>query len=432
MEVQPYLYDDSMRFFKQTVAIVGGGLGLVFAPNVVRSEQAHREEHSWLSLLVRTASDSSVGSAQGSHFQEKLNSKPGRVLVWGGKFGRVPRPVPSIGDNIVQVAVADGLGAAVDDHGNVHGFVVTDQSEKVETIQMRGRAVDIAVREASREIVVLDSSGRVAVSRYTEQETFEPAKHLQGAINRAKLDKLRCGKDHCIAITKHGEAFSWGSNSHGQLGLGDVGDPGDRNPEIPRQMIVPDGVRVSDAACGSRHTILLDRSGALFGMGDDRWAQLGISAEPWLQSHKKASGVVRKSVLVGGLAGRAIAGGGQHSVMLVRDGTVFSFGFNQWGQLGHHNYSSLAPPSPTADYTIRAAAISAGDNHTCIVKDNGEMWCIGGNDQGQLGTGKLQPSMVWKRVRLGKKPLKPACIYLSGNTTAAILPVDKDRHSSAS
>lgn len=414
--------------FVRSCSVIGTGLGLACVPTVVYGDPARSEDHSWLGWLVRTPSGKAADHPSSPRVQE-LKPKPGRVLVWGEKFGRTPRLFASIGDSNVKVAAANGMGAAIDIDGNVQGFLATDRSEKTQVIPVRGHAVDVAVREGSREIVILDSSGRASVSKCTDAGEFAPPRQLQGAINRVKLVKVGCGKDHCIAITKRGEAFSWGSNSHGQLGLGDVGGTEDANCDVPRQMKVPDGVGVSDAACGGRHSIVLDRNGALFGSGDDHWAQLGISAEPWLKSHEKASGVVRKADLVVELAGRAIAGGGQHSVMLVRDGTVFSFGFNQWGQLGHHNYSSLAPPSPTADYSIRAVAISAGDNHTCIVKDNGEMWCIGGNDQGQLGTGNLQPSMTWKKVRIGKKPLKPSFIYLSGNTSAAILPVDKDRHS---
>lgn len=419
-----------MRFLKQSAAIISVGAGLAYAPEVVQSEQSQTAERSWLSWLVSTPSDRRDRSIHGPVVQRELELKPGRVVVWGGIFGRSPRPIRGIGDNIVKVAAGDGLGAAVDDDGNVHGFAVRNESDVVETIKVQGRVKDVVLREGAREVIILDASGRVTVSKCTKEGSFEPAKSLEGAINRARIDKVRCGRDHCVAVTKRGGVFSWGSaNSHGQLGSGDVGDSAS-SPHIPSHVKLPDGVTVGDAACGNRHTILLDRNGALFGMGDDHWAQLGISAEPWLESHEKASGIVRKSELVAGLAGRAIAGGGQHSVMLVRDGTVFSFGFNQWGQLGHHNYSSLAPPSPMADYTIRAAAVSAGDNHTCIVKENGEMWCIGGNDQGQLGTGTLQPSMVWKKVRLGRKALKPSYIYLTGNTSAAVLPVDKDRDSS--
>lgn len=417
-----------MRFLRQSATIIGVCAGLAYAPDVVRSEQSQTAEQSWLSWLVRTPSDRRDRSIHGPFVQKELVLKPGRVVVWGGVFGRSPRPIQGIGDNIVKVAAGDGLGAALDCDGKVHGFVVRSESDVVETIQVQGRVRDVVLREGAREVIILDASGRVTASKCTKEGSFEPAKSLEGAINGARIDKVRCGREHCVAVTKQGGAFSWGStNSHGQLGSRDSAMS---SPHIPNNVKLPDGVTVGDAACGNRHTIFLDRDGALFGMGDDHWAQLGISAEPWLNSHEEASGIVRKSELVAGLAGRAIAGGGQHSVMLVRDGTVFSFGFNQWGQLGHHNYSSLAPPSPIADYTIRAAAISAGENHTCIVKENGEMWCIGGNDQGQLGTGNLQPSMVWKKVRLGRKVLKPSYIYVTGNTSAAVLPVDKDRDSS--
>lgn len=409
-----------MKYFWGATAAVCSGFGLVYGPNTAGSENGKGEGGSWLSWLVaeKPADGLEIG---------RLVPLPGRLVVWGGKFGRSPRSISGISDKIVKVSAAESLGAAVDDDGNVHGFHVSKDSDNVAQIHLGERAVDVAVREASSEIFILDSGGKLHVSKCVDEKTFDPARLLEGAMRRTSIEKVRCGREHCIAVSSRGEAFAWGSNSHGQLGLGQVGDLSDVDPEIPRKLILPDGVRIRDASCGRQHTILLDRNGTVFGVGNDQWAQLGVSAEPWLRSHEKASGEVRKSSLVGELAGRAVAGGGQHSVMLVRDGTVFSFGFNRWGQLGHHNYSSLAPPSPTADITIRAIAVAAGENHTCIVKDNGEMWCIGGNDHGQLGNGNLQPTMVWKRVRVAKKPLKPCSVSLSGNTSAAIFPVNKDR-----
>lgn len=393
-------------------------------PHVARTE--NQSSNSWLGWLLYEPISSIQHPTTELPPAQELEQKPGNLLVWGGAFGRCPRMIQGVGENIVKAAAGNGFGVAIDKNGKAQGFTRRDGEDVVEPIATSGTITDVAVRESTREIVMADSSGRLLISKVVDGGSFEPAKVLEGAFNLARVSKVRCGGEHCVAVTKQGTAYSWGSsNSHGQLGTGIVGDPEGSDPNTPKEVQLPRGVKVYDAACGNKHTIYVGKSGVLFGVGHDRWAQLGISAEPWLKTHENSTGVVRKSELVSDLAVRDVAaGGGDHSVMLVRDGTVFSCGFNQWGQLGHHNYSTLAPPSPIADYTVRAIAISAGANHTCIVKDNGEMWCIGGNEGGQLGTGSLQPSMVWKKVRIAKRAIKPSFIHLSGNTSLAVVPLE--------
>lgn len=412
-----------MSALRRTAVVFGTGLGLTLGNGVVRSEQVNTSERNWLSWLVKTPNNQDSQENDEPPLAIGLKEAPGHVVVWGGAFGRSPRVIQGLGQDAVKVAVSDGLGAAVNQQGKVLTFCSRNGTDFVEEITVPGRAVDVSVRQNDDELVILDAAGRVSVTRRANDK-FDPAKVLEGPIRRSRIKKIRCGKEHCIAVSARGDAFSWGStNSHGQLGTGFIGkESQDGNSVMPRKVKVPPGTKIVDAACGDQHSLFLDEEGEVFGTGDDHWAQLGISAEPWLKTHQESSGEVRKSELVMGLAGYTVAGGGKHSVMLVRDGTVFSFGFNQWGQLGHHNYSTLAPPSPIADYTFRTIAISAGDNHTCVVKENGELWCIGGNSRGQLGTGNLQPSMIWKKVRMGNTPLRPSCLHSLGSVTAVIIP----------
>ena len=407
-----------MLLLKRGATVLGLVLGAAIPLDLVKSESkvANKSWQSWLLPENTTNDDSAQDAVTG------LRESPGRVVVWGAPFGKLPQIIPQFGDAIVRVAATDGLIVALDDRGAVHGLTSRDDINHVQKLQVPAPAVSIAIRSCARQVVILDSRHRLHTVTLDRDGTFQPAKQLRGALSRAKVERVACGTNHCVAITKAGEAISWGeSNSHGQLGRGDVSSMDQEDASVPAPIKLPSGVKVKEAACGDRHTIFLDSSGTLYATGDDKWAQLGISAEPWLKSHEAKSKHVRKCELLTDLAGCTIAGGGQHSVLLVRDGTVFSFGFNQWGQLGHHNYSSLAPPAPITDYKIRAVTVSAGENHTCLVKDTGEMLCIGANDRGQLGNGTLQPSMTWKKVRLGKKAIKPSFIHSNGRTCAAVI-----------
>jgi alpha-tubulin suppressor-like RCC1 family protein len=102
----------------------------------------------------------------------------------------------------------------------------------------------------------------------------------------------------------------------------------------------------------------------------------------------------------GALAGKtitAISGGGAHSCA-VADGQVYCWGGNDYGQLGNNTTTdSLVPVA--VDNTSGAlagknvTAIDAGSHHTCAVAD-GQAFCWGENYSGQLGNNTITDSLV--------------------------------------
>jgi alpha-tubulin suppressor-like RCC1 family protein len=82
----------------------------------------------------------------------------------------------------------------------------------------------------------------------------------------------------------------------------------------------------------------------------------------------------------------AIAAGGDHSIALKSDGTVWAWGDNQLGQLGNGNNIASNTPVQVSGLTD-VTAIAAGDNHSLALKDDGTVWAWGDNQFGQLGDG---------------------------------------------
>jgi alpha-tubulin suppressor-like RCC1 family protein len=93
----------------------------------------------------------------------------------------------------------------------------------------------------------------------------------------------------------------------------------------------------------------------------------------------------------------ALAAGGEHACALRDSGGVSCWGRNDDGQLGD---GTRTPRS--LDVTVQALppvqAIAAGARHTCAVARTGEVWCWGADDAGQLGDGggdaRAQPVRV--------------------------------------
>ena len=78
--------------------------------------------------------------------------------------------------------------------------------------------------------------------------------------------------------------------------------------------------------------------------------------------------------------------GGFHTITLANDGTLYSFGRNEQGQLGlgHNNDVSLPTPIPNLP---KITQVSCGFNFTVCADCEGFMWSFGFNIYGQLGTG---------------------------------------------
>ncbi|MBF0340543.1 MAG: matrixin family metalloprotease, partial [Magnetococcales bacterium] len=87
----------------------------------------------------------------------------------------------------------------------------------------------------------------------------------------------------------------------------------------------------------------------------------------------------------------AVKAGLGHSVALLADGTVWTWGKNGDGQLGDGTVLDRSYPRRIASLT-KVVAIAAGDQHTLALQADGSVWAWGRNDSGQLGNGATTPS----------------------------------------
>jgi alpha-tubulin suppressor-like RCC1 family protein len=82
----------------------------------------------------------------------------------------------------------------------------------------------------------------------------------------------------------------------------------------------------------------------------------------------------------------SIASGEYHNLALKQDGTVWTWGYNEWGQLGSGAYYSSDRPIQVKGLT-GVIAISAGGGHSLALKSDGTVWAWGDGYDGELGTG---------------------------------------------
>jgi hypothetical protein len=374
-----------------------------------------------------------------------MPTKPGQLYLWGGPgFGRVPRQVPGLPE-VVRAVTANNLCAAITVHGSVYVIqpngataasgvnalavdtTATKAAPLVTTLldTGMGRAVDVAVLQEGLDVVVVGVNGSVGIaSPASDGRGYGPARVLAGALKRARIAKVRCGTKHCVAVSTDGDAYSFGDNSYKQLGIGEGAAPMEESVE-PVRMAVPKGLRIMDADCGDKHTVLVtEGDGAVLSCGDDAWTQGMRTAMPWVKKCGTPIADVLAAECVEGIPVSNVSCGAQHTALLARDGTMWTSGVNLEGQLGHHNITSLAPASPIANISIRGVAVAAGRGHSCILTKEGEMMCLGGGEAGQLGSGPRQRTSVWRHVKiLTRNSGIVTSIAAGGDTSAAIVSI---------
>jgi len=133
-------------------------------------------------------------------------------------------------------------------------------------------------------------------------------------------------------------------------------------------------------AAGSYHSLALKNDGTVWTWGANNYGQVGDGSFTNRNSPVHVSGI-------SGVC--AIAGGSYHSLALKSDGTVWAWGRNFNGQLGDGTYGGGADKgSPVRVLGLSGViAIAGGQNHSLALKSDGTVRAWGSNYYGQLGNG---------------------------------------------
>ncbi|MGI8967284.1 MAG: RCC1 domain-containing protein, partial [Limisphaerales bacterium] len=158
-------------------------------------------------------------------------------------------------------------------------------------------------------------------------------------------------------------------------GYGQLGDGTYSITNKPERIISSD---VIEAAAGGNHTLFLKSNGSLWAMGSNRYGQLGNGTYVTTNAPTQ---IVPDNVA-------AVAAGLDHSLFLKTDGSLWAMGRNDQGQLGDGNNSFadfVATNKPEQIISTRVIALSAGFSHSLFLKADGSLWGMGENFYGQLG-----------------------------------------------
>ena len=214
-----------------------------------------------------------------------------------------------------------------------------------------------------------NSAGQIGDNTGTARST--PVTTFAGGAN---WKQVACGQQHTAAIKTDGTLWTWGSNYNRQ-----IGDNTATNRSIPVTTFAG-GTNWKQVACGSQHTAAIKTDGTLWIWGYNQFGQLGSND----------SGVNRPTPIttfLGGTNWKQVANGQSqlHTAAIKTDGTLWTWGFNSYGQLGDNTTTQRNTPVTTFSGGTNWKQVSGGNQHTAAIKTDGTLWTWGRNSYGNLG-----------------------------------------------
>ena len=322
--------------------------------------------------VIKTASDSKAACLSvGSHHSAAIK-KDGTLWMWGsncyGELGSEPgsKTPKKIMEDVSSVSLGYYHSAAVKKDGSLWLWGLNDEGQ---------------------------------VGDGSEAEQCTSKKVLNDTV------KVSLGWNYSAAVKADGTLWMWGCNSSGQLGDGTTESR--RKPVKIMNDVV-------DVSCARTVTAAVKKDGTLWIWGSGNYGELGLNetTRSCYKPQKLMDGVTSVS-----LSGGDSAGG--HGAALKKDGSLWLWGSNFYGQLGKTGvgqYSSI--PVKVLD---NVAQFSLGFCHSGAVKKDGSLWLWGLNHIGQIGIG----SCDYNADRFYSSPVKvmddAAVIALGGDFSAAVM-----------
>jgi alpha-tubulin suppressor-like RCC1 family protein len=201
-------------------------------------------------------------------------------------------------------------------------------------------------------------------SAYSNEATIMPAP-LVGC--------LAAGISHTIALKNDGTVWTWGRNNAGQLGLGSSTN------DVLRPVNVVGMTPVAEVAAGNNHCLALTTDGRVWSWGGNGSGQLGDGTTTARRTPIQVPAL--------GNTVQMIEGGESFSIALKNEGSVWTWGRNDYGQLGDGTSIMKKLPIQVFGFTAPVIEVAAGLVHSVALQSDGTVWTFGRNNYGQLGDG---------------------------------------------
>ena len=181
--------------------------------------------------------------------------------------------------------------------------------------------------------------------------------------------------NHTVTLKTNGTVWTYGNNEFGQLGTGNV-----RTYDEPQKVIFGqdengDEVKIKQIAVGEYHSVALDTNGNVWTWGRNNYYQLGMNAVAYSSIPVKVTGIPKCT---------RIASANNSVMAVTEDNKLVAWGQNAYGELCNGTYTNKSLPN-IIEGMHDVLDIGGGKNHYIALKTTGEIYAIGSNLYEQLG-----------------------------------------------
>jgi alpha-tubulin suppressor-like RCC1 family protein len=276
-------------------------------------------------------------------------------------------------NRIVSVATVDGLPDLKNDT-IIPGTVFFVDSLQVPVVAQVGCWTGLDNRELRNDYDVgsvwawgLNGSGRLGDGTTTNRSSPVPV------VAFTDWSQVSAGGGHSLGVRQNGTAWAWGNNGSGRLG------DGTGTTKSSPVLVVGGFTDWRQVSGGIDHSLGVRQNGTAWAWGDNFRGQIGDGT-----STNRSSPVT----VIGGFTDWCqVSGGDRHSLGLRTNGTAWAWGFNTNGRLGDGTTTQRTSPVSVVGGFADWCQVSAGNYHSLGVRQNGTIWSWGRNNGGQIGDG---------------------------------------------
>ena len=232
--------------------------------------------------------------------------------------------------------------------------------------------------------------GQLGLGHRDSREKPKPASILSTHPGELGFVQIAAGAQHCIALSKRGNVFTWGGNRKGQLGDGFL-----NSCNVPQLVPQLKHKPIVSVCCGENFCLAMTVGGDVYSWGENAHGQLGQG-----DTTMRLRPEIIRSLKLAKVC--SISAGKAHSLVVSPSGLLFAFGNNYSGQLGLGTDAEKVVSTPLPVEKLRGLSVieaSCGDTHSLILAQEREgsgtsLYVCGQASVGQLGLGSSRTSPV--------------------------------------
>ena len=229
---------------------------------------------------------------------------------------------------------------------------------------------------------------------------------VQTALGGNNWKSISLSAFAAAAIKTDGTLWIWGCNLSGQLGDNTV-----ISKSTPVQTF-SGGTNWKQVSAGNAHNAAIKTDGTLWVWGQATYGQIGDGTVLFRSTPIQT--------LSGGTNWKSVDAGAHHNLAIKTDGTLWTWGRNNHGQLGDQTLVNKSAPVQTITGGTNWRQVSSAFFGGAGIKTDGTLWLWGCGAQGQLGTNSTVSRSSPTQTVTGGTSWSLVDQHLSASITGAI------------